>query len=46
MSRTRQPIEPHRIKTVEPIYRLSTHEREQKIIEANYNIFKIDQGRQ
>ena len=42
MSRTLQPVEPHRIKTVEPIYRLSTHEREQKIVEANYNIFKID----
>lgn len=42
MSRTRQPIEPHRIKSVEPIKCLSTHEREQKIIQANYNIFKID----
>jgi len=42
MSRTRQPIEPHRIKTVEPINILDSHEREQKIIQANYNIFKID----
>ena len=42
MSRTRQPIEPHRIKSVEPIRCLSTHEREQKIVQAKYNIFKID----
>ena len=42
MSRTRQPIEPHRIKSVEPIKCLSTHEREQKIVQAKYNIFKID----
>ncbi|MEA2031556.1 MAG: tryptophanase [candidate division Zixibacteria bacterium] len=42
MSRRNQPVEPHRVKSVEPIKRLSTHEREQRIVEARYNIFKID----
>ncbi|RKX28604.1 MAG: tyrosine phenol-lyase [Candidatus Zixiibacteriota bacterium] len=42
MSRKRQPIEPHRIKSVEPIKQLSAHEREQRIVEARYNIFRID----
>lgn len=38
----RQPVEPHRVKSVEPIKRLSVHERSQRIIEAHYNVFKID----
>lgn len=42
MKRFHQPAEPYRIKSVEPIKLLPRHEREQKIIAANYNIFKVD----
>ena len=42
MKRTRQPAEPYRIKSVEPIKLLPGHLREEKIIKANYNVFKID----
>ena len=42
MKRKRQPAEPYRIKSVEPIKLLPRHLREEKIIEANYNVFKID----
>jgi tryptophanase len=38
----RQPAEPFRIKSVEPINLLHRHEREKKISEAKYNIFRID----
>ncbi|MBD3258754.1 tryptophanase [candidate division GN15 bacterium] len=42
MPRNRQPAEPYRIKSVESIRLLSRHEREQRIREANFNIFKVD----
>jgi tyrosine phenol-lyase len=42
MKSRRQPAEPYRIKSVEPIRLLSRHEREAKVAAANYNIFKID----
>ncbi len=42
MKKIEQPAEPYRIKAVEPIRLLSRHEREEKIAEANYNVFKID----
>lgn len=42
MRKRRQPAEPHRIKSVEPIRLLSRHEREARIRAANYNVFKID----
>ncbi len=42
MKRKRQPAEPYRIKSVEPIKLLPRHEREEKIVRANYNLFKLD----
>ncbi len=42
MKRTRPPAEPYRIKSVEPIKLLPRHLREEKIIQANYNTFKLD----
>jgi tryptophanase len=42
MKEIRQPAEPFRIKSVEPIRLLSRQEREQKIADAHYNLFKID----
>ncbi len=42
MKRKRQPAEPYRIKSVEPIKLLPRHEREAKIVRANYNLFKLD----
>ncbi|MBD3404448.1 tryptophanase [candidate division GN15 bacterium] len=38
----RQPAEPYRIKSVEPISLLSRPERLKRIREANYNVFKLD----
>ncbi len=38
----KQPAEPYRIKSVEPIKLLSREERQKKIEQANYNIFKVD----
>jgi tryptophanase len=38
----RPPVEPHRVKSVEPVRLLPRHEREQKIRDARYNVFKID----
>jgi len=42
MKNDRQPAEPFRIKSIEPISLLNREEREKKLIEANYNIFKLD----
>lgn len=42
MERKRQPAEPYRIKSIEPIKLLPRHEREKKILEANYNLFKLN----
>ncbi len=42
MKNDRQPAEPYRIKSIEPISLLNREEREKKLIEANYNIFKLD----
>jgi len=42
MKKGSQPVEPYRIKSVEPIKLLSRHERLEKIKEARYNIFKVD----
>jgi len=42
MAIKRQPAEPYRIKSVEPIKLLSRHERTECIKRACYNIFKID----
>ncbi len=42
MTRPRQPAEPFRIKSVEPIYLLPRADREKRIKEAHYNIFKLD----
>lgn len=38
----RAPVDPFRIKSVEPIQMLSSAEREEKIRAANYNLFKLD----
>ncbi len=38
----RQPAEPYRIKSVEPIKLLSREERQKKIEAAHFNIFKVD----
>ena len=37
-----QPAEPYRIKSIEPIKILSRQEREKKLVQAKYNIFKLD----
>ncbi|MFQ5453613.1 MAG: tryptophanase, partial [Candidatus Zixiibacteriota bacterium] len=42
MGKHRQPIEPFRIKSVEPIKLLSREQRERKIVEAKYNVFQLD----
>ena len=42
MTRSRQPAEPYRIKSVEPIRLLPEKERLERINHANYNIFKLD----
>ncbi|MEW6050561.1 MAG: tryptophanase [Candidatus Zixiibacteriota bacterium] len=42
MKNRRQPAEPYRIKSVEPIRLLDRAEREQRIRAAHYNLFKID----
>lgn len=42
MSKPRQPAEPYRIKSVEPIKRLSRQECEKRIEAARYNVFKLD----
>ena len=42
MRRDRQPAEPYRIKSIEAIKLISRPEREKKIAEATYNLFKID----
>lgn len=42
MKRKRQPAEPYRIKSIESIRLLPKHEREKKIVAANYNLFKLD----
>lgn len=42
MTRPRQPAEPYRIKSIEPIQLLPRAEREKRIREAHYNIFKVD----
>lgn len=42
MKRNRQPAEPYRIKSIEPIRLLSRHEREKAIKRSNYNVFKLD----
>ncbi|MDX9858689.1 MAG: tryptophanase [candidate division Zixibacteria bacterium] len=42
MKKIRQPAEPYRIKSVEPIALLSRRERAQRIATANYNVFKLD----
>jgi len=42
MRKKRQPAEPYRIKTVEPIRLLSGHERSQRIEEAKFNLFRLD----
>ena len=39
MTRKRQPAEPYRIKSVEPIRLLNREERLKRIAAANYNIF-------
>jgi tryptophanase len=38
---TQYPIEPFRIKSVEPIRRLSRPEREQRLAESGYNVFNL-----
>ena len=40
--RKRQPAEPYRIKSVEPIKLLPREERVLRLRRANYNIFKLD----
>jgi tryptophanase len=40
--RKRQPAEPYRIKSVEPIKLLPRDERVRRLKQANYNIFKLD----
>ncbi|MDF1544242.1 MAG: tryptophanase [bacterium] len=42
MTRKRQPAEPYRIKSVEPIKLLNRAQREERLKKANYNVFKID----
>ena len=42
MRKVRQPAEPYKIKSVEPIKLPSRHEREAIIRRAKYNVFKID----
>lgn len=42
MNKHRQPAEPYRIKSIEPIKLLSRGEREKRIVEAKYNIFRLD----
>jgi tryptophanase len=42
MRRDRQPAEPYRIKSIEAIRLISRPERDKKIAEAKYNLFKID----
>ncbi len=42
MKKDHQPAEPYRVKSVEPIRLLSRDEREKKLVEAKYNIFKLD----
>jgi tyrosine phenol-lyase len=42
MPRQRQPAEPYRIKSVEPIKLLNRPERERRIVEAKYNVFRLD----
>ncbi len=42
MEKRRQPSEPYRIKSVEPIALHSRKERLQRLQQANYNIFKVD----
>ncbi|MCB2229348.1 tryptophanase [bacterium] len=42
MKKIRQPAEPYRIKAVEPIKLLSRREREERIVRAHYNVFKLD----
>lgn len=38
---TRHPVEPFRIKSVEPIRQLSRGEREQRLIDAGFNVFNL-----
>ncbi|GAB4322405.1 MAG: tryptophanase [Candidatus Zixiibacteriota bacterium] len=38
---TKHPIEPFRIKAIEPIRLLSRAEREQRLVDAGFNVFKI-----
>ena len=42
MSQKRQPAEPYKIKSVEPIKLLGRDERLKRIAQAKYNIFKLD----
>lgn len=42
MDNNRHPAEPFKIKSVEPINHLDRSDREKKIIEAKYNLFKLD----
>lgn len=42
MEKRRQPSEPYRIKSVEPIALPSREERLKRLKKANYNIFKLD----
>ena len=42
MTNPRQPVEPFRIKSIEPIRLLSRSDRESRIAAAAYNIFKIE----
>ncbi|MEA3297298.1 MAG: tryptophanase [candidate division Zixibacteria bacterium] len=42
MKRKRQPAEPYRIKSVEPIKLLERKERMKRITSFNYNIFKLE----
>lgn len=42
MRKIRQPAEPYKIKSIEPIKLPSRHEREAIIRRAKYNVFKID----
>ena len=42
MRNRRQPAEPYRIKSVEPIALISRTEREERLRAANFNLFKLD----
>jgi tryptophanase len=42
MQRKRQPAEPYRIKSVEPIKLLTRKQREERIKQAAYNVFRLD----